>query len=213
MLCRFIRNANNAPSDAEYQAARNPAAQVTDRASEIRITGLRTWWVNPVVFVRIETNRGVAGWGDIKGVDPRPARALAHSLFELLDGENPTRIEYLWQKLYRAHRDIRGGPFMVHTIAGLDMALWDIKGKALGVPVWQLLGGRVRDSVRVYTHMQRGAIDKRVRTADISAFCDAVQETIEMGYNAVKLAFVPYTGYDAPLPAVRHVEKLAAAVR
>jgi galactonate dehydratase len=129
---------------------RNPAALVADRASTIRITGLRTWWVNPVVFVRIETNRGVAGWGDIKGVDPRPAKALAHSLYELLDGENPTRIEHLWQKLFRAHRNMRGGPLMVHTLAGIDMALWDITGKLHGVPVYRLLGGPCRDRIRVY---------------------------------------------------------------
>jgi galactonate dehydratase len=129
---------------------RNPAAQVADRASAVRITGLRTCWVGPVVFVRIETNRGVVGWGDVKAVHPRPARALAESLFELLDGENPTRIEHIWQKLYRAHRDMRGGPLMVHTIAGIDMALWDIAGKLYGVPVYRLLGGPTRDRIRVY---------------------------------------------------------------
>jgi galactonate dehydratase len=129
---------------------RNPAGQVADRASTIRITGLRAVWVNPVVFVRIETNYGIVGWGDIKAVDPRPAKLLAESLYELLDGENPTRIEHLWQKLYRAHRDIRGGPFMCHTIAGLDMALWDITGKLWGVPVHRLLGGPTRDRIRVY---------------------------------------------------------------
>jgi galactonate dehydratase len=131
-------------------AERNPAAQVADRASSIRITGLRTYWVNPVVFVRIETNHSVVGWGDVKALDPRPARVLAESLFELLKGENPTRIEYLWQKLYRAHRDIRGGPFMVHTLGGLDMALWDITGKLYGVPVYRLLGGPCRERIRVY---------------------------------------------------------------
>jgi galactonate dehydratase len=129
---------------------RNPAVQVADRAAGLRITELRTWWVNPVVFVRIETNQGIVGWGDIKGVDPRPARALAESLFELLDGENPTRIEHLWQKLYRSHRDMRGGPLMVHTLAGIDMALWDIAGKLHGVPVYRLLGGPCRDRIRVY---------------------------------------------------------------
>jgi galactonate dehydratase len=131
-------------------AERNPGVQVADRASSIRITGLRAFWVNPVVFVRIETNQGVVGWGDIKGVDPRPAKALVEALYELLDGENPTRIEYLWQKLFRAHRNIRGGPHMVHTLAGIDMALWDIAGKLYDVPVHRLLGGPTRERVRVY---------------------------------------------------------------
>lgn len=128
----------------------NPAAQVTDRASSIRITGMRTYWVGPIVYVKIETNHGVSGWGDLKGVDPRPAKVLAQSLFELLDGENPTRIEYLWQKLYRAHRDMRGGALMVHTIAAIDIALWDLAGKLWNVPVYRLLGGPTRDRIRVY---------------------------------------------------------------
>jgi galactonate dehydratase len=68
----------------------------------------------------------------------------------LLDGENPTRIEHLWQKIYRSHRDMRGGPYMTHTLAGIDMALWDITGKLWGVPVYRLLGGPTRDKVRIY---------------------------------------------------------------
>src|SRR2546421_645500 len=131
-------------------AQRHPAAQVADRTSTIRVTGLRATWVNPVVFVRVQTNHGVVGWGDVKGVDPRPAKALAESLAELLVGENPTRIEHLWQKLFRAHRNLRGGPLLVHTIAGLDMALWDITGKLWGAPVYRLLGGPTRQRIRVY---------------------------------------------------------------
>lgn len=128
----------------------NPAAQVADRASAIRVTALRCYWVGPVVFVKIETNQGIVGWGDIKAVHPIPAKALAESLFELLDRENPTRIEHLWQKMFRSHRDMRGGPLMVHTIAGIDMALWDIAGKLHGVPVYRLLGGPTRERIRVY---------------------------------------------------------------
>src|SRR5437588_8121156 len=131
-------------------AERNRAEQVADRGSTIRIKSLRAFWVNPIVFVRIETNQGIVGWGDVKAVDPRPAKALVESLFELLDGENPTRIEHLWQKLFRSHRDMRGGPLMVHTLAGIDMALWDITGKLWGVPVYRLLGGPCRDRIRVY---------------------------------------------------------------
>jgi galactonate dehydratase len=134
----------------DFAPERNHAAQVVDRASSIRITGLRLRYVAPVVFVQITTNRGLSGWGDIKAIEPRSAMALAESLFELLDGENPTRIEHLWQKLYRSHRDMRGGANMVHTIAGLDIALWDLAGKLYGVPVYRLLGGPTRDRIHVY---------------------------------------------------------------
>ena len=127
-----------------------PAPQAADRTSTIRITGMRTFWVGPVVFLRLETNHGIVGWGDIKGIDPRPARVLAEALFALLDGENPTRIEHLWQKIFRAHRNIRGGALLVHTLAGIDMALWDITGKLWGVPVYRLLGGPTRERIRVY---------------------------------------------------------------
>jgi galactonate dehydratase len=128
----------------------NPAAQVADKTSTLKITALRTYWVNPVVFVKIETNHGATGWGEIKGIDPRVGKVLAESLFALIEGENPTRIEYLWQKVYRAHRDIRGGPFMVHTLAGIDIALWDLVGKLWREPVYRLLGGPCRDRIRVY---------------------------------------------------------------
>ncbi len=131
-------------------AAQNPAAQVVDRSSSIRITRMRATWVNASVFVKIETNHGIVGWGEIKAVDPRVAKPLAEALFELIDGENPTRIEHIWQKLYRAHRDIRGGAFMVHTIAGIDMALWDIAGKLWNTPIYRLLGGPTRDRIRIY---------------------------------------------------------------
>jgi galactonate dehydratase len=131
----------------------NPAAQVADRTSSLRITGMKAFWVDAHVFLRIDTSHGIMGWGDVKGVDPRVAKPLAESLYELIDGENPTRIEHLWQKIFRAHRDMRGGPFMVHTLAGIDMALWDITGKLWGVPVYRLLGGPCRDRIRVYhTH-------------------------------------------------------------
>lgn len=128
----------------------NPAAQVEDRASSIKITALRAMTVGAKAYVKIDTSAKVSGWGEVTGLDPNVACALAQSLFELLDGENPTRIEHLWQKLYRSHRDMRGGSFMTHTISAIDMALWDITGKLYGVPVYRLLGGAVRDKIRLY---------------------------------------------------------------
>lgn len=131
-------------------AQENPAANVADKGSSIRITRLQASPVGAKAYVKIETNHGITGWGEVTGLDPAVASALAHSLFELLDQENPTRIEHLWQKLYRAHRDMRGGPFMVHTISAIDMALWDITGKLWGTPVYRLLGGPCREKIRMY---------------------------------------------------------------
>lgn len=161
---------------------RNPAAQVADKTSTLKITALRTYWVNPVVFVKIETNHGATGWGEIKAVDPRVAQVLAESLFALIEGENPTRIEYLWQKLYRAHRDIRGGPFMVHTLAGIDIALWDLVGKLWREPVYRLLGGPCRDRIRVY-HTPKavkvpphGIYEHSATPADIDRMVQAIKQ-------------------------------------
>ncbi len=134
----------------EVSAADNPAAHVGDRAASIKITGFKTYPAGSKTFLKIETNQQVFGWGEISQLPPTVAGPLMQSMFELLDGENPTRIEHLWQKLYRAHRDYRGGAFMLHTIAGIDMALWDITGKLHGVPVYRLMGGPTRDRIRVY---------------------------------------------------------------
>src|SRR5665213_66340 len=162
-------------------ADRNAAAKVADRSSTIRITRLRATWVNPCVFVKIETNHGVVGWGDIKGVDPRVSKPLVEALFELIDGENPTRIEHLWQMIFRAHRDIRGGAFMLHTLAAIDMAVWDITGKLWGVPVYRLLGGPCRDRIRVYHTPQAqkvpspGIFEQSSNPADIDRIVAAIR--------------------------------------
>lgn len=128
----------------------NPGVAVADRTSSIKLTKLTATPVARKVFLKLETNHGVTGWGEIDQLETQTAATLVRSLFELLDGENPTRIEHLWQKIYRSHRDMRGGPFMTHTLAGIDMALWDITGKLWGVPVYRLLGGPTRDKVLMY---------------------------------------------------------------
>jgi len=123
---------------------------VEDKGSSIKITKLTAFPTGPKVYIKIETSHKVTGWGEVTGLEPKVSANLAESLFELLDGENPTRIEHLWQKIYRSHRDMRGGAFMVDTLSGIDMALWDIAGKLYGVPVYRLLGGPTRDKIRMY---------------------------------------------------------------
>src|ERR1700733_4461980 len=73
---------------------------VADRTSSIKIKSIKPHITGPKVFVKIDTNHGIFGWGEITGCEPKVAAVLCESLFELLDGENPTRIEHLWQKLY-----------------------------------------------------------------------------------------------------------------
>jgi galactonate dehydratase len=125
-------------------------AQVEDRGSSLRITQVRGLPCGTKAYVKIETNQGSVGWGEITGTDPHVAVILVESLRELLVDENPTRVEHLWQRLYRAHRDIRGGAIFTHVLSAIDMALWDITGKQWGVPVYRLLGGPLRDKVRMY---------------------------------------------------------------
>ena len=132
------------------RAADNPAANVADRASTIKISALKAFRVGTKAYIKIETSHKITGWGEVTGLEPEVACALARSLYELLDGENPTRIEHLWQKLYRSHRDIRGGSFMTHVLSAIDVALWDITGRLYEVPVYRLLGGPCRDKIRMY---------------------------------------------------------------
>ena len=163
----------------------NPAAQVADSASSIRITGMKTHRVQSKVYLEMMTSAKITGWGEVSALVPTAAEELCKSLFELLDGENPTRIEHLWQKLYRAHRDIRGGPFMSHTLAGIDMALWDITGKLWGVPVYRLLGGPCRDKIRVYPTSKahkvppHGIYEHSGKPSDIERMVNAIKQTRE----------------------------------
>lgn len=131
-------------------AVEQPGNEVADRTSSIRIVRLRGLPCGPKTYIKIETNHGITGWGEVSGSEPKVAALLAESLFELLDGENPTRVEFLWQKIYRSHRDMRGGPILTHVLSAIDMALWDIAGRLWGVPVYRLLGGPVRDKIRMY---------------------------------------------------------------
>ena len=118
----------------------------------MRITKLTTYRVPPRwMFLKIETDEGVVGWGEpvIEG-RARTVEAAVHELSDYLVGQDPSRINDLWQVMYRAGF-YRGGPILMSAIAGIDQALWDIKGKVLGQPVYELLGGLVRDKMKVYS--------------------------------------------------------------
>lgn len=118
----------------------------------MRITKLYTYRVAPRwMFLKVETDAGISGWGEpvLEG-HVRSVEAAVHELASVLQGYDPMRINDIWQLLYRTGF-YRGGGILMSAIAGIDQALWDIKGKALGVPVYQLLGGLVRDKVKTYS--------------------------------------------------------------
>ena len=102
------------------------------------------------LFVKVETDEGIHGWGEGSLVVQTPTIAEAvRMLSPLVIGEDPADIERLWQKMFLFHR-YRGGVIINSALSAIDQALWDIKGKSLGVPVYQLLGGAVRNQIRTY---------------------------------------------------------------
>ena len=102
------------------------------------------------LFLKMTTDDGLEGWGEpvIEG-KADTVRAAVEEMADQVIGKDPRRIEDIWQTLYRGGF-YRGGPILMSAISGIDQALWDIKGKALGVPVYELLGGAVRDKMKIY---------------------------------------------------------------
>ena len=145
----------------------------------MKITKLTTFVVPPRwLFLKIETDEGIAGWGEpiVEGRAETVAAAVAE-LADYLIGKDPHRIEDHWTVLYRGGF-YRGGAVHMSALAGIDQALWDIKGKALGVPVHQLLGGALRERIRVYSWIGG---DRPADTAQ------AARAVVERGFTAVKM--------------------------
>ncbi|MBV2364637.1 galactonate dehydratase [Streptomonospora nanhaiensis] len=161
----------------------------------MRITRIETFLVAPRwLLCCVETDEGVVGWGE-PVVEGRAAtvRAAVEELSDLLLGEDPTAIEHHWQRLTKA-AFYRGGPVLSSAVAGLDQALWDIAGKRLGVPVYRLLGGPVRDRVRVYGW---------VGGDDPAQLGEAVAARVESGLTAVKMNAAGVVGRS---PTVREID-------
>ncbi len=117
----------------------------------MKITDLELFTVRPRwLFLKVSTDGGYFGWGEpiVEG-QAGTVRGAVEDMADYLQGRDPLQIEDIWQTLFRG-RFYRGGPVMMSAIAGVNQALWDIKGKFLGVPVYELLGGKVRDRVQIY---------------------------------------------------------------
>lgn len=163
----------------------------------MKIAKIETYHIKPRwLFVRVESDDGLVGWGEaiVEGA-ARTLAALVEELSEFVVGQDPRRIEHIWQTLYRGNF-YRGGPHLMSAISGIDQALWDIKGKQLGAPVHELLGGRVRDHVRMYAHSRASETETAVESA---------RRLVRTGFDALKLGItVPFP--VQPSPAVIDAE-------
>lgn len=177
----------------------------------MKITGLETIVVNAEmrnwVFVKVLTDDpGLHGWGEASLEWKTRAVVGAVEDFEpMVVGEDPLRIEHLYQKMYR-QSFWRLGVIGMSAISAIEQALWDIKGKHFGQPVYELLGGRVRDKARMYTHLGGGKMTAVYETFEIGPLIEQAQEVLARGYTAIKVVFVPYS---EPLEGVQKVKRFA----
>ena len=167
------------------------------------IARIETFTVPPRwLFVRVETDAGTVGWGEasLEGHAEAVAGAFA-ALRDRFIGHDAEAIEDVWQVAHRLGF-YRGGPVLMSALSGLDQALWDLKGKALGVPVWQLLGGAVRARVPVYAWIGGD------RPHDVAANARA---RADQGFHAVKMNATEDIGWlDSPRVLDATVERVAA---
>src|SRR2546422_32369 len=143
-------NAFDRAEAAPQQAARNAPISPKDN---LKVTKLETFLVKPRwMFLKIHTNAGIVGLGEpITEGRALTCQTAVKEIEPYLIGKDPRQVTHHWQAIYR-HAFYRGGPILTSALSGIDQALWDIKGKALGVPVYELLGGPTRNKVRVYSH-------------------------------------------------------------
>ena len=166
------------------------------------------------IFVKVETDQpGLHGWGEATlEWKTRGVVGCVEDFEPIVLGADPrdvTRIVELLSKAAFWPLGVIG----LTALSAIEQACWDIKGKDLGRPVWELLGGKVRDRVRVYTHIGSGKKKVVRREHDIQSYCDSAAEIKEAGYTALKFGPVPYTHHDVLQSEVRHAGELLLAIR
>lgn len=164
----------------------------------MKITGVQPWLVKAstsywgeYLFVEVTTDEGISGWGEITSTTKIANRALCSILKQVgaqIAGEDPSRIERLWHKLFRSFTYMGSRGAACECVSAIDIALWDIRGKVLGLPVYELLGGSVRDEISLYTHPDQSKFtSKEGVIAEIRAIVDS-------GHVALKFDPFPHQG-------------------
>ncbi|HGF8283323.1 MULTISPECIES: galactonate dehydratase [Enterococcus] len=170
------------------------------KISKITVYKVKPRWI----FVKISTDEGIEGWGEmISGTKTETVVAGAYEIGNrFLVGQNPFAIERLFQEMHRSF--FRGGPINGTIVSGLEMALWDIKGKALNVPVYELLGGAARDKIKVYSWIGGDRPSEVVEQA---------QDRVDRGFTAVKMNATEELHYIDSYEKVAEVVERVASIR
>lgn len=169
---------------------------------------MRNW-----VFVKVETDEGLVGWGEASlEWKTRGVVGCIEDVAQLIIGEDPGRIEHLYQIMNRQYF-FRAGVVGMSAISGVEMACWDIFGKSVGLPVHQLLGGRVRDRIRMYDHLGGGEMKSLYLDDQPEIMAERARESVAAGYTAVKVLSVPRTEMLDGAEPLRHCEAVMAAIR
>ena len=164
----------------------------------MKITRVQPWLIKSsasywgeFLFVEVMTDEGITGWGEITTTTKIANRALTAMLRQIgfmLVGEEPSRIEHLWHKLFRGFTYMGSRGAAVECLSAIDIALWDIRGKALDTPIYELLGGPVRDEIALYTHP-----DQRKFTSKEGVIAE-VKDIVKSGHTAFKFDPFPQQG-------------------
>lgn len=183
--------------------------KITNISTTVVNAGMRNW-----VFVRVDTDQpGLYGLGESTlEWKTRAVVGAIEDLKPLMLGCDPRDTERCHQIMTK-HSFWRMGVIGMTAVSGVDMALWDIAAKELGVPVWRLLGGRTRESVRVYAHLGMGEMSSVYQSMSSEAVRERARQVIDSGYDALKIVCVPYTHYSASPRAIGTVEKIMGDLR
>lgn len=170
----------------------------------MKISNITVYKVKPRwIFIKIDTDEGISGWGEmVSGTKTETVVAGAKEMGNRILGKNPFDIERIWQRLHRSF--FRGGPINGTIISGIEMALWDIKGKALNVPVYELLGGAARDRIKVYSWIGGD------RPSDV---VEMAQQRWDKGFRAVKMNATSEMHYIDTLDKVDAAVERVASIR
>jgi galactonate dehydratase len=193
-------------------------AEMAGMATDLRITKITPLVVNANmrnwIFVKVETNEpGLYGWGEATlEWKTKTVVGAIEDTSRFLIGEDPRRIEHLFQMMSRQYF-WRVGVEGMTAISGIEHALWDIKARWLNVPLYELLGGRVRDRVRVYDHLGSGQMHNMYESVTPEEFAERALIVKEAGYTALKFMAVPRTEPVEGLRSVRYAARLVQAVR